>query len=70
MKVAKVKIGGMNCNHCKINVESQLYKIKGIHKAVADILTGEVTITGDDIDLGQVQAAIENIGYSYGGKVT
>jgi copper chaperone CopZ len=70
MEEVTVKISGMNCNHCKMNVESQLRKIQGIRAAVADILTGKVTITGDRIDLGKVKAAIENIGYSFGGKVT
>ena len=70
METLKVKIAGMNCNHCKINVERQLLTIQGIRVAIADLQAGEVTVKGDRIDLGEVRSAVESIGYSFDGKVT
>jgi copper chaperone CopZ len=70
MDEVKIKVDGMNCNHCKINVESNLKKIKGIQVAVADLIHGEVTLKGDDINLDTVKSSLESIGYSFGGKLT
>ena len=69
MNEVKVKVTGMNCNHCKIRVETNLMKISGIDIAIADLVNGEVTLKGIDINLDQVRSTIENIGYSYGGKL-
>jgi copper chaperone CopZ len=67
MNEYKIKVTGMNCNHCKMNVENTLKNIKGINTALADVNKGEVILTGVQINLDQVKSAIENIGYSYGG---
>lgn len=67
MNEFKIKVTGMNCNHCKMNVENALKKIKGINSVLADVNSGEVTLSGDQINLDQVKSAIENTGYSYGG---
>ena len=64
-----MKVSGMNCNHCKINVESGLKKIVGIEVALADIVNGEVTLKGDNISLDSVKSAIENLGYFYNGEI-
>jgi copper chaperone CopZ len=69
MEQIKVKVGGMNCNHCKINVESGIKRISGIDFALADIINGEVTIKGDNIELAKVQNAIEDLGYFYDGVI-
>lgn len=65
----RIKVIGMNCNHCKIRVEGSLTRISGITSAVADIVNGEVTLKGEDIDLEQVKSSIENTGYTFGGKL-
>ena len=67
MDQLKIKVGGMNCNHCKINVESALKRISGIDYAVADIINGEVTVRGDQLKLDQIQTAIDDLGYFYDG---
>jgi uncharacterized protein len=69
MNELKFKVSGMNCNHCKINVENNLKKIAGIQIAVADLMHGEVTLKGEDIDLEKVKSAVESIGYSFEGKL-
>jgi copper chaperone CopZ len=69
MQQLKVKVGGMNCNHCKINVETGIRRIPGIENAVADIINGEVTIKGDNINLNNVKSVVEDLGYNYDGQI-
>ncbi|HJZ40026.1 MAG TPA: cation transporter [Bacteroidales bacterium] len=67
MNKVRILVQGMNCNHCKLNVEMNLKKIRGIDTAVADIVNGEVLLTGDPVDLDQVRSTLQKIGYAYGG---
>jgi copper chaperone CopZ len=69
MSEAKVKVRGMNCSHCKIIVESGLTKIQGIDVAIADIINGEITVKGNQIDLEQIKSTIEKLGYIYSGEI-
>jgi copper chaperone CopZ len=69
MHEAKIKVNGMNCQHCKISVENNLKKISGIQIVVADVINHEVWLKGEDIDLDKVKDTLENIGYSYAGKL-
>jgi copper chaperone CopZ len=69
MNELKVKVQGMNCNHCKIKVESGLKKVVGVDVAMADIVNGEVTLRGNNINLDNVKTAIESLGYSYNGEI-
>lgn len=61
----KVFVHGMNCNHCKMNVETNLSKLEGINGIEVDLDTEQVTLKGDNIDLNKVKAIVESIGYKY-----
>ncbi len=69
MNEAKIKVSGMNCNHCKIIIENGISKIHGIELATADIVNGEVTIKGKEINLEEVKDTIEDLGYTYSGEL-
>jgi len=69
MSGMKVKVIGMNCNHCKINVETGLKKITGVETALADIVNGEVTLNGENINPDNIRSAIESLGYIYDGEL-
>jgi copper chaperone CopZ len=69
MSEAKVKVGGMNCSHCKIIVESGLTKIPGIDVAIADIVNGEITVKGNQIDFEGIKNTVEKLGYKYSGEI-
>ena len=69
MNEIKIFVRGMNCNHCKMTVESQLKKLEGIDESVADVDHETVILTGDHIDLDKVKEAVESVGYKYDGKV-
>ncbi|PJF32837.1 MAG: hypothetical protein CUN57_03810, partial [Phototrophicales bacterium] len=67
-KTIKVRVEGMTCNHCKMNVERNLSQIEGIGEVVADPDHNEVVITGDHVDLEKIKSTVESIGYSYKGE--
>jgi uncharacterized protein len=70
MNEIKVFVRGMNCNHCKMSIETNLKKLAGIENIVADVDKQMVTITGKEIDLGKVKEVVEGIGYIYDGKAS
>lgn len=69
MDVIKVKVMGMTCNHCKMNVEKQVKGIDGVENAAVDLASATVTIQGSKLDLVQIKNSVESIGYQFGGKV-
>jgi len=69
MSKVKVIVKGMNCNHCKMIVETNIKKLKGIEDVLADIEKEEVVISGENIDLEQVRLTVEGIGYKYMGSL-
>jgi hypothetical protein len=65
----KVKVTGMTCNHCKMSAENSILKVNGIKKVVADPDKSEVYIEGDIVDLGSVKRQVEDVGFTFHGKV-
>ncbi len=61
-------VEGMTCNHCKSSVETNLQKIKGIKNVVADPNQNRVSVEGD-ADEKTIQNAIDNLGFSFKGKL-
>lgn len=65
--VYMMMVEGMNCDHCKANVEAALNAFEGI-KASADWKTGVVRITYTGLpDLGlldRLKAAVEQAGFT------
>lgn len=64
----RIIVRGMNCNHCKMSVETNLIKLAGIENVTADVDQELVTINGENVDLDQVKETVESIGYRYEGK--
>ncbi|TFH36263.1 MAG: heavy metal-associated domain-containing protein [Bacteroidia bacterium] len=62
--ITKIKVDGMTCNHCKANVENGAKSVKGVTEAVADLATGELTISGESLDMEKIRSNIEALGYS------
>jgi len=69
METIKVKVEGMSCNHCKMNVENNLSKIEGIESVSADVSSCEVEISGDNVDIQKVEELINGLGYSFKGEL-
>ncbi len=58
----------MTCNHCKANVENNVAALDGIETAEADLSTEKVTLRGNDINLEDVKAKVESLGYKFAGQ--
>lgn len=57
-------VGGMTCNHCKANVEKVIMTVQGVEAVKVDLHTGEVQVTGDDLDDNEIISAVESIGFA------
>jgi uncharacterized membrane protein YraQ (UPF0718 family)/copper chaperone CopZ len=68
MSSKTVRVGGMTCNHCKANVQSNLSSIAGIENIQIDLESGVVKIAGDDVNLAEIKRVVEGIGYTYEGE--
>lgn len=67
MENITIKIGGMNCNHCKTSVEMNLKLIENIESIQANIEAESVHISGDKVDLKQVEEIVNKLGFEYQG---
>ncbi len=63
-----IKVEGMTCNHCKMNVEKGIQNIEGVKEVTVNINNGEVLIEGNNVNLERVQEEVNSLGYTYGGK--
>ncbi len=62
-------VKGMNCNHCKANVEKVVSNIPGVESVTVDLQSGRMNISGADIETEKVRAAVESIGFSLETKI-
>lgn len=69
MVVQKFKVEGMTCKNCKAHVEKDVAAVEGIDGVVADLETGEVSVTGSSVNFEKIKAAVEGGGYIFKGKL-
>src|SRR5699024_9075912 len=63
-KMEKVlNVRGMTCNHCKQAVEQVLQRIDGVSSAKVDLNSGDVVVTGDNLDDETLKSAVEGLSY-------
>jgi len=65
----KISVTGMTCNHCKMNAENSIASISGVKNVIADPSKSEVYIEGENINLEDVKKHIEDVGFSFHGKI-
>ena len=58
-----LKVEGMSCQHCVANVKISLESLEGVETATPDLDSGDVVITGDDLDEDKLAAAVRDAGY-------
>lgn len=58
------KVQGMDCNHCKTNVEKAIRSVPGVETVTIDLQSGMATVVGDGVSDEEVKSAVESIGYS------
>jgi hypothetical protein len=64
----EIGVEGMTCEHCKAKVESGLRNQENITNAVADIENNTVKLYGTNLDIGQLEEVIRELGYVFKGK--
>jgi len=58
IKVAKVK-----CNGCVANIKTGLAEVNGIESVEVDLVSGVVSINGDDLDRHGIVSKLAELGY-------
>jgi copper chaperone CopZ len=62
-ETATLNIKGMTCGGCVKNIEKAVCQGLNYSKDNCQVEIGKITVTGDQIDLGAVEAAITKAGY-------
>lgn len=63
MKTMILEVPGMSCGHCEAAVKREVGSLSGVAAVDVDLDTKLVTISGDDLDLAAITAAIDEAGY-------
>lgn len=69
MGVKVIKVEGMTCNHCKMNVENNVAKLPFVKSAQVNLANKTVIIEGDEVDLDKTKETIVGLGYQWIGEV-
>jgi copper chaperone CopZ len=60
----RLKVTGMHCAHCEMNISRALGQVPGVKDASADKDGGTAVVSLDgDVDTGALIAAVEQAGY-------
>ncbi|MCW8964301.1 MAG: permease [Gammaproteobacteria bacterium] len=58
-----LKVEGMSCQHCVASVKNTLEGIEGVESATPDLGSGDVIVTGEDLDRDKLETAVRDAGY-------
>ncbi len=67
--IYQYRVEGMTCDHCKSTVENGLQKLEGISEVLADRESKLVTVQAAELADNLIKDTIENLGYSFKGRV-
>ena len=59
----QMKVDGMTCSHCKESVESIANNFDEIEDVLVDLVSGEVTFIGVNMDESMIKDRITSIGF-------
>lgn len=64
MKELIIGVEGMNCNHCKVAVESEIKELEGVQNAQVSLEEKDVKVTlNQEIEIEKIYEAIEEAGF-------
>lgn len=59
----ELTVKGMTCDHCVRSVTNALKEVPGVSEASVALDPGHATVTGEDVDLTKLIAAVAEEGY-------
>ena len=59
----KINVSGMTCNHCKQSVTDAVLSVESVDNVNIDLDSGDVFISGDNINIEKIYESIEKIGF-------
>ncbi|PLX17479.1 MAG: heavy metal-associated domain-containing protein [Salinivirgaceae bacterium] len=62
-------VSGMDCKHCKMNIEKHLKQIDGVDSVEANENTGYVALKGEGISIDNIQSQVKDLGYKLEGVI-
>jgi len=68
-KFTYIKVKGLDCNHCKINIENSLSLLPDIESVDADINSSVVKIKSNNFQSLIIEKTIESLGLKYEGEI-
>jgi copper ion binding protein len=57
-------VTGMTCQHCVASVTEEVGELAGVSSVDVDLHSGRLRVTGQDVTVEQVRAAVTEAGYS------
>ena len=65
MKTVRLKLSGMHCPSCAMNVDGALEEIEGVKEARTSYAKAETVLTVDEtaVDMEKVKREVVNLGY-------
>jgi copper chaperone len=57
-------VTGMTCQHCVASVTEEVGELAGVSSVEVDLDSGGLRVTGQDVTVEQVRAAVAEAGYS------
>ncbi|HEV7728258.1 MAG: copZ [Modestobacter sp.] len=64
MQTQTYVVTGMTCQHCVASVTEEVGELDGVRSVDVDLDSGRLQVTGQDVSVEQVQAAVAEAGYS------
>ena len=66
METMTLKIEGMTCGGCVVSVTNALNRVGGVQKVEVSLEKKEALVTGERLQRGQLQNAVEDAGFEIG----
>ena len=62
MQTLDFTVTGMTCQHCVASVTEEVGELAGVTGVDVDLTSGRLQVTGQDVTVDQVQAAVAEAG--------
>ena len=63
MSTTTYTVAGMTCAHCVASVTEEVSEVSGVTGVEVDLESGNVAVTGENVERGAVEAAVAEAGY-------